>query len=51
MPTSHLVTTAMGFAIIITAIVAVLAMMLLEFGVNGVELGIYFLGHISDNSS
>ena len=49
-PTSHLVTVAMGFAIIVSEICTVLAPMLLEIGVNGVELGIYVLGCISEDS-
>ena len=50
-PTSHLVTAAMGFTIIVIALCLVLARMLLDIGVNGVELRVDVLGGISNNSS
>ena len=50
-PTSHLVTTAMGFVITVTAICPVLATMLIDINLNGVELGVDVLGSISNNSS
>ena len=49
--TSHLVTAGMGFAIIVTAICPGLAMMQLEIGVNGVDLGVDVLGGISKDYS
>ena len=50
-PTSHLVTATMVFAIVVTTICPVLAMMLLEIGIDAVELGIDVLGGMSNNSS
>ena len=50
-PTSYVVSAAVGFAVILIAIRLVLATMLLEIGVNGVELGINVLGRISNGSS
>ena len=49
-PTSHLVTAAMGFAIMVMTIWPVLAMMLLEIGVNGVEPEVDVLSGISNDS-
>ena len=43
MATSYQVTSAMGFAIIVTVMCPLLAMMLLEIGVHGVELGVDIL--------
>ena len=49
--TSRLVPADMGFAMIVTALSPGLAKMLLEIGVNAVELGVDFVGRISDDSS
>ena len=48
---SHLVATSMGFTMVVTAICPVLAMMLLEIGVNDVELVVDVLVGITNNSS
>ena len=49
--TAHLVTAAIGFAIIVTVIFPVLATMVLEIGVNGVELRVDIAGGISNHST
>ena len=51
MPTSHLATAAMGFAIIVTAICPVLATMPLDIGMECVELAVDILVGISNDSS
>ena len=51
MSTSHLVTAAMGFVIIVTLISPVLATMPLEIGMDAIKLGVDILGSISDDSS
>ena len=50
-PTFHLVTAAIGLAIIVMAICAVLATMQLEIGVKGIELGVDIFGGISNDGS
>ena len=50
-PAFHLVMAAVGFAMVVTAICLVMAIMQLEFGVDGVMLGIDVLDHISNDSS
>ena len=50
-PTSHLVTSTMGFALIVTTICTAQVMMLVEIEVNCVELGVHVLGTISNNCS
>ena len=50
-PTSHLETAARGVAIIVTAICPVLVAMLLEIGVNCVELVVDVLGGICNDGS
>ena len=46
-PTSHLAATSMHFAIIVTAICPVLAMMLLGIGVESIQLKVDIFGGIS----
>ena len=50
-PTSHLVVTSIGFAIVVTAICHMLATILLEIGVDFVQLNVDILYSISNHSN
>ena len=50
-PTSYLVAAYVGFAIVVRPICPVVAMILLEIGMNGITLYVNILAGISNNSS